>query len=109
VRSHLVLGIAVIAATVLLGTFALANDPIKWSAPMGHYPNQWVPTPAPPTYNNPYGYRYPYYGYGYGPQDYYGHGAWGQAGYAPGNQSAVQQQYPGRPQYSGNPYNYYGR
>lgn len=46
---------------------ALAQDTIKWSAPMNHYPNPWTPTAPPPSYYNPWGYQYPYAAYGYGP------------------------------------------
>ena len=102
-RSHLfvitTLGILVLVA----GTWALANDPIKWSAPMTHYPNAWTPTPEPPSYYNPYGYRYPYAGYGYGPYDYYGYGAAG--AYPQGYQGYMRS--PRQGNYYGNPYGYY--
>ena len=104
--------LCVVAATTILltSTPSWANEPVKWSAPMNHYPNQWVPTAEPPRYYNPYGYRNPYYGYGYGygygsQYDHYGYGSWGRA--------AAGQRYQTDPQqgYSGNPYNnyYYGR
>ncbi len=109
-RSHLVSSVAIISAILILSLSAWANEPIKWSAPMSAYPNQWAPTPQPPSYYNPYGYRYPYYGYGYGAYggyDPYGFGSPGYAGYAgymQGGQGA-----PGQ-NFSGNPYSsYYGR
>jgi len=78
---------------------SLAQDPIKWSAPMNNYPEQWSPAPAPPQYN-PYGYSYyPYGAYGYG-----GYGQNQAYSYGYGTPA---QQYGG--QYSGNPYYYYGR
>lgn len=73
----------------------LAQDPVKWSAPMNQYPTQWNPTAQPPSYYNPYGYTYPYEAYGYGYQ---------------GNQfpGANQGNYYGGQ--TGNPYyGYYGR
>ncbi|MDQ7783804.1 MAG: hypothetical protein RDU20_13055 [Desulfomonilaceae bacterium] len=101
-RSRVVATMAGISAILLVCAAAWADDPIKWSAPMSHYPNQWSPTPEPPNYFNPYGYRYPYYGYGYG----YGHGGhayygYGSGGYMQGQQNAVGQNF------SGNPYHYY--
>ncbi|MGA8831961.1 MAG: hypothetical protein ACLQT6_11170 [Desulfomonilaceae bacterium] len=84
---------------VLVCGSGMAQDPIKWSAPMNNYPEQWSPTPAPPQYNQyGYGYSYPYAAYGYG-----GYGQ--NQGYSYGY-GAPSQQYGG--QYSGNPY-YYGR
>ena len=87
---------------VLIGSPSVA-DPLKWSAPLNAYPNQWVPTPEPPNpYNNPYAYGYyPYSGYGYGAQNYYGYGSYGYAG--------GYQAYPGYQNggFSGNPYMYY--
>lgn len=84
---------------ILFCNTIMAQDPIKWSAPMNHYPEQWSPTPAPPQYN-PYGYSYyPYGAYGYGG---YGQNQAYSYGYG-----APAQQYGG--QYSGNPYYYYGR
>lgn len=73
----------------------IAQDPVKWSAPMNEYPTQWSPTSAPPSYHNPYGYTYPYAAYGYG---YYGNQY--QGGYQ-GNHNGGQ---------TGNPYyGYYGQ
>jgi hypothetical protein len=67
---------------------AAAASPVKWSAPLSHYPNPWTPTTPPPSMNNPYGYNYPYAQYGYGPygQAYQGGqqnytGAWPQGGH----------------------------
>jgi hypothetical protein len=78
-------------------------DPVKWSAPMNQYPNQWTPTAAPPNYyNNPYGYYYPS---GYSPYGVsQGYGSYG------GYQSPQQGYYPGGG-FSGNPYHpyYYGQ
>ncbi|MBI4964350.1 MAG: hypothetical protein HY913_13820 [Desulfomonile tiedjei] len=78
-------------------------DPVKWSAPMNHYPSQWSPTAAPPSY--------PYAAYGYGP-----YGAYPGYGYGPygGYGGYYQGQYPGTQQggFSGNPYQqqyYYGQ
>lgn len=79
----------------VMPTDGIAQDPVKWSAPMNEYPTQWNPTTAPPSYYNPYGYTYPYAGYGYG---YYGNQY--QGGYQ-GNQYGGQ---------TGNPYyGYYGQ
>ena len=73
----------------------MAQDPVKWSAPMNDYPTQWNPTAAPPSYHNPYGYTYPYAGYGYGP-------------YGNQSQGAYQGNYYGGQ--AGNPYyGYYGQ
>ncbi len=73
---------------------AVADSPVKWSAPMSHYPNPWNPTTPPPSANNPWGYNYPYAAYGYGPygdayqgayQNYTG-ASWSQRGnQGPGN------------------------
>ena len=94
--------IAAIVACVLVTIGSLSTaDPVKWSAPMSAYPNQWVSSPEPPNYYNPYGYRYPYAGYGYGPHDYYGYGTQGYAAGYPGY-SGYQQS-----GFSGNPYMYY--
>lgn len=67
---------------------ALAQDPIKWSAPRNQYPNQWQPTaPAPSQYyGNQQGYYQDPYAYWYG-----GYQNWG----------------PPQPGFSGNPYRYY--
>jgi len=103
-RCHVVLSVAIISAILILCVSAWANDPIKWSAPMNHYPNQWAATAEPPSYHNPYGYRYPYAGYGYGAYggyDTHGFGSTGYAGYMQGNQGVPQQTF------SGNPYRYY--
>ncbi len=97
-RSHLIMSVAIISVLLVLCVSVWANDPIKWSAPMNHYPNQWAPTPEPPRYYNPYGYRNPYYGYGYGGYDYYGYGSYGNM---QGGQPAPQRGF------SGNPYSYY--
>ena len=77
---------------------AAADTPVKWSAPMSHYPNPWTPTTPPPAPNNPWGYQYPYAAYGFGP---YGYQDQYQAQPAAGPQSG----------YSGNPYYqyYFGR
>ncbi|MCL5124557.1 MAG: hypothetical protein M1511_08690 [Deltaproteobacteria bacterium] len=80
---------------VMCCSLCMGQDPIKWSAPMNNYPEQWAPTPAPPQYNQ----------YGYYPYGAYGYGGYGQnQGYSYGY-GAPSQQYGG--QYSGNPY-YYG-
>ncbi|MFH1113385.1 MAG: hypothetical protein V1792_05645 [Pseudomonadota bacterium] len=100
-RSRVIMSVAVISALLLLCVPVWGNDPIKWSAPMSGYPNQWAPTPEPPRYDNPYGYRYPYYGYGYGAHDPYGYGSTGYAGTMQGGQYAPQRGF------SGNPYGYY--
>lgn len=103
-RRQAILYMVAITALVLFSVPSWANDPVKWSAPMSHYPTQWAPTAEPPRWHNPYGYRYPYYGYGYGPYDSYGYGSygsWGQAGHNQAYQTAPRQGY------SGNPYSYY--
>ncbi|HMK34294.1 MAG TPA: hypothetical protein VK463_04445 [Desulfomonilaceae bacterium] len=67
----------------------LAQDPVKWSAPMQHYPNQWNSTAPPPNYyGNQYGYQDPYANY------WYGYGGYRNSG-------------PPQPGFSGNPYQYY--
>ncbi|MGC8657483.1 MAG: hypothetical protein ACP5U1_00245 [Desulfomonilaceae bacterium] len=91
----IILGLCLI---VMWCSLCMAQDPIKWSAPMNNYPEQWAPTPAPPQYGQ-YGYGYSYYPYGYGS---YGYGGYMQnPGYSYGY-GAPGQQYGG--QYSGNPY-----
>ena len=80
---------------VLVCGSGMAQDPIKWSAPLNNYPEQWSPTPAPPQYNQyGYGYSYPYAAYGYG-----GYGQ--NQGYSYGYSAPPARQYGG--QYSGNP------
>lgn len=78
-----------------------ADEPIKWSAPMQYYPNQWSPTaPPPPYYYYPNGYGYSAGAYGYGT---YG-GSWAYPGQ---NQYSYPYQ---RQNFSGNPYHsYYNR
>jgi hypothetical protein len=85
-----------LALMVAIPGICSAEEPVKWSAPMTHYPSQWSPTPAPQNYYNPYGYQYYY--------DPYGFGAGGQYGgsYQGGPQNY---QYPNGA-FSGNPYNY---
>ena len=85
----------IMTALFLTGALA-ADDPVKWSAPMDHYPSQWAPSSPPPTYYNPYGYQYSYDPYGYGPSG----GNWGYSGNYQGSQSQVQQGF------SGNPHHY---
>lgn len=75
---------------VFFANVAGAASPVKWSAPMEHYPNQWAPAPAPQNYQN--------YPYGYYP----GYGADGSNGQ---NYQNNYQNYQG---FSGNPYYYYG-
>ncbi|MGD9818761.1 MAG: hypothetical protein AB7V04_08665 [Desulfomonilaceae bacterium] len=83
-----------LSGNIMVGD-CIAQDPVKWSAPMNEYPSPWSPTNAPPSYYNPYGYNYPYAAYGYG---YYGNQY--QGGYGAN-------QYGG---YTGNPYyGYYGQ
>ena len=60
-------GLFLLAGCVIVND-CMAQDPVKWSAPMNDYPTQWSPTNAPPSYYNPYGYNYPYAAYGYGYQ-----------------------------------------
>lgn len=100
-KIHILILVGMISALCLTITTSVHSQ-VKWSAPMQSYPNQWSPTAAPPSYNNPYGYQYPYADYGYGPYQ----------GYPPGTE-AYQGQVPNQQGYgfSGNPYyyNYYSR
>jgi len=100
-RIPLMLVIGLIVFTTAMSGLASA-DPVKWSAPMNHYPNPWSPTAAPPNYQN----YYPYaaYGYGgYGAYPGYGYGGYGgYGGYYQGGHSGAQQG-----GFSGNPYQYY--
>jgi hypothetical protein len=99
-RQAIVMTAVAVCVLVLAGTGSIA-DPIKWSAPLSDYPTPWAPTPEPPNYYNPYGYRYPYGGYGYGATDYYGYGGYGYMGGYPAYQGYQ------RRGFSGNPYMYY--
>jgi len=99
-RESLMIAFLTLFCLVLAVGGVMAQDPVKWSAPMNQYPEQWSPSPAPPQYN-PYGYSYyPYGAYGYG-------GDGQNQAYSYGY-PAPAQQYGGA--YSGNPYyGYYGR
>ena len=93
---HLVIIGGIIALLSPWG-LALAQDTIKWSAPMNHYPNPWTPTAPPPSYFNPWGYQYPYAAYGYGPYwgGYYpnSYQGYGQRGYQGGQNPAYNYYY----------------
>ena len=104
-RGMLMITRAVIFCSLIMIVFlcpvnSLAQDPVKWSAPADHYPEQWNPTPAPPVYN-PYGYSYYPYGGAYGYEGQ-GHNQAYSYGYG-----MPYQNYGGGYYYSGNPY--YGR
>lgn len=113
-KRHLILIAAIIGFALVVGVSASVAEPLKWSAPMSRYPNQWAPSTAPP--QQYYGYGYPQHDqvdpYGYGMHGHgaygYGYGAYGYGGnYGP---------HPGLPrpgrgqfhpgQFSGNPYSY---
>ncbi len=91
-----ILGMAVFMITLLSYNLSAAQDPVKWSAPMTQYPNQWSPTTAPPQYAYPYVYNQSAYPPGYGAEGYWGYGT-----QYPGYYGRAQQGY------SGNPYHHY--
>lgn len=111
-KRHLILLAAIIVPALIICVSASAADPLKWSAPMSQYPNQWSPSAAPPqqqyygypqyNYADPYGYgAYGYGGYGYG-----GYGYGGNYGPHPGFPRPGYRQF-NRGQVSGNSYSYY--
>ena len=108
-RSAALVILILIVLTVVAGR-AIAEDPIKWSAPMSAYPHPWTPSQPPPAYYNQYGNQYPYAsawpGYGQAAYPPYGNPNQGwtqQNSQTPPNgpNSSNQQQ-----NFSGNPYMY---
>lgn len=108
-KRNLILIAAIIVPALIFCVSASVAEPLKWSAPMSRYPNQWAPTTPPPQqyygypqyYDQVDPYGYGMHGYGYGT---YGYG--GNYGPHPGfPRPGYRQQ--GRGQFSGNPYNYY--
>lgn len=89
-RRGFTLIVLVFVVAMAIPGIVCADDPIKWSAPLSAYPNQWTPTTPPPAYGSQYANQYPY-GYPYGGYQPYGAPSpvW-QRAYAPG--------------FSGNPY-----
>ena len=83
-RKGFILIALALAATAWLPGNAAADEPIKWSAPLSAYPNQWAPSAHVPAYNNQYATQYPYWnGYG-GYQPHGGTAPSWQPAYAPG-------------------------
>ncbi len=64
-RKGFILTVLALVVAVWLPVRAVADEPVKWSAPLSAYPNPWAPTTPPPVYNNQYANQYPYWG-GYG-------------------------------------------
>ncbi len=94
-RQHLTVLSAFVVLLLIAQIAYAADEPIKWSAPMQYYPNQWSPTaPPPPYFYYPNGYGYQGGSFGYGT---YG-GSWGYTG-----QYQVPSAYQ-RQNFSGNPY-----
>jgi hypothetical protein len=91
-RSYLLVALILAVALAFPG-WALAQNPVRWSAPLSAYPSPWTPTMPPPTPANQAG-QSPYWGYGYSPAAYQPY-----SGSYPGG-------YPAYPQggFSGNPY-----
>ena len=88
-RAFTLIVLALVAAVTLPG-MACADEPIKWSAPLSAYPNNWAPTTTPPAYVDQYANQHPYWGAYGGNQSYPGTAPSWQRAYAPG--------------FSGNPY-----
>jgi len=97
-RQYLTVLLAIIVMFLFVQISHAAEEPIKWSAPMQSYPNQWSPTAPPsPYYYYPNGYGYTGGAFGYGT---YG-GSWNYSGQHQ-NTYGYQQQ-----NFSGNPYHSY--
>ncbi|MBI5572056.1 MAG: hypothetical protein HY914_19085 [Desulfomonile tiedjei] len=103
----------IVLILILLTVFAgraVAEDPIRWSAPMSAYPHPWTPSQPPPAYYNQYGNHYPYPSAwpGYGPAAYPAYGnpsqTWTQQN--PQTPPTNPNPQPPRNNFSGNPYVY---